>query len=327
MVKKKVLFIGIGFYDYEQAIIAEFEKLGFEVDYFSEVPPQTLFYRLYARFGKIKQLARARSLHSNHIAKHAVDDYNTVFIIKCEYLSEFALEEIRRKNPNANFILYLWDSLKRFPIIQSKFQHFDKIYSFDRQDCLNYEHLQFNPLFFRDEYRSQNNSDKGTKFGVYHLGWYHSDRLALVTKISKALDQNNISYKMILFTGYISYVIQQILGGELKGNKKFLTFKKVSATSNYDNIMSSLATLDIAHADQSGLTMRTIELLGAQKKLITTNVDIVNYDFYNPNNIIIIDRENPFIDNNFLKSDFEPVPEEITLKYSISEWLKRMVIT
>ena len=36
--------------------------------------------------------------------------------------------------------------------------------------------------------------------------------------------------------------------------------------------------------------MRTIEMLGALK-MITTNAEIQNYDFYHPNNICIVDRE------------------------------------
>jgi hypothetical protein len=49
MDKKRILFIGIGFYDYEEAIINEFKKLDYEVDYYSEVPPNTIKYRFYSR--------------------------------------------------------------------------------------------------------------------------------------------------------------------------------------------------------------------------------------------------------------------------------------
>ena len=74
-----------------------------------------------------------------------------------------------------------------------------------------------------------------------------------------------------------------------------------------------------------GLTMRTIELLGLQKKIITTNIDIVNYDFYNPVNILIIDRDSPKINKEFFTTPFTPIPQEIVSKYIISNWLKRML--
>ena len=45
------------------------------------------------------------------------------------------------------------------------------------------------------------------------------------------------------------------------------------------------------------------------KKLITTNPDIINYDFYNPNNIHVIDEENIRFDAEFFNVPYEPIPE------------------
>ena len=66
-----------------------------------------------------------------------------------------------------------------------------------------------------------------------------------------------------------------------------------------DYIGNSRVVLDLPHPMQTGLTMRTIEAIGSKKKLITTNVDIVNYDFYNPKNILLIERENINFDKSF----------------------------
>jgi hypothetical protein len=123
----------------------------------------------------------------------------------------------------------------------------------------------------------------------------------------------------------MNYLLHKLVGKELKGNKEYLIFTSITAKMNLDLIMKSKATLDIAHPQQTGLTMRTIELLGAQKKIITTNGDIVNYDFYDPQNILVIDRENPDFDTDFFKTEFNPTSNQILVKYSINEWLKRML--
>ena len=47
----------------------------------------------------------------------------------------------------------------------------------------------------------------------------------------------------------------------------------------------------------------------------------MNYDFYNENNILIIDRENPVIDQNFIDLPYELLPNEIYEKYSLSSWI------
>ena len=79
--------------------------------------------------------------------------------------------------------------------------------------------------------------------------------------------------------------------------------------------------VDIQSPLQTGLTMRTLEMVGLKKKLITTNIDIVNYDFYNPNNIMVISRDNPKLDKRFFESDYVDIPSEIYQKYSITSWI------
>jgi hypothetical protein len=324
MIKKRVLFIGIGFYDYEDAIINEFVKQGYEVDYFSETPPNTFLYRMFQRLKQDKRIKVVKEKHSLSIVEKSGKNYDLVFIIKGESFSKNAFEILKNKNKNSRFILYLWDSIRRIEGIEAKLDFFDKVFSFDRLDSINTNKLIFNPLFFRNEYSSQN-TNSIQKNHIYHLGWYHSDRLILIQKIAKYCQENNLNYQFILFTGYFSYLIQSFFGGQLKNNKKFLIFKPVSAKENFSNILNSKVTLDIAHPFQSGLTMRTIELIGAERKLVTTNQDILNYDFYNPNNILIINRNNPVLEKSFFESDYKPIPTEIRSSYAIDNWLYRMI--
>jgi len=322
---KKVLFISIGFYDYDLAIKSQFKKMGYNVDFFSEVPKQTFKYKYYKRTKNTKGHNSIVEQHTSSIIDESVKNYDLVFIIKCENLSNTDILALREKSPNAKFVLYLWDSINRILGISDKIELFDKVFSFDRLDCLSNNKLIFNPLFFREEYDNGSLIEEKQYYDIYHLGWYHSDRFKIIKKISKYLDNNKLRYKLILFTGYFNFLLQSIFGGELKGNRKNLIFKSINSKEKFDNIQKSKAILDIAHPLQNGLTMRTIELLGMQKKIITTNKEIVNYDFYNPNNVLIIDRENPCLDLSFFKTNYKKIPEDIRLKYSITNWLSRMV--
>src|SRR5690606_39098696 len=98
----------------------------------------------------------------------------------------------------------------------------------------------------------------------------------------------------------ISYLIQQkwnakalLVGKKAKTNKikglevieKGIPFSEIFKYSENSKIV-----IDIAHANQKGLSMRPFEALGLKRKLITNNTDIKNYDFYNPNNIFIIEN-------------------------------------
>jgi hypothetical protein len=70
--------------------------------------------------------------------------------------------------------------------------------------------------------------------------------------------------------------------------------------------------------------MRTIETLGAGKKIVTTNREIKHYDIYRENNVCIIERENPVIDPAFVNSNYEELQSSITEKYSIGGWVTQI---
>lgn len=73
------------------------------------------------------------------------------------------------------------------------------------------------------------------------------------------------------------------------------------------------------------MTFRVFEAIGLNKKLITTNKDIINYDFYNPNNIFIWDENIKEIPKDFLNKEYEKLPENIYRKYSLENWVKTIL--
>ena len=67
--------------------------------------------------------------------------------------------------------------------------------------------------------------------------------------------------------------------------------------------------------------MRTFEALGAGRKLITTNPYVKECPFYNPQNILIIDRENVVMNKDFLETDFVKMDTESLYKMSLDGWI------
>ena len=62
----------------------------------------------------------------------------------------------------------------------------------------------------------------------------------------------------------------------------------------------------------------------AKKKLITTNEDVVNYDFYRPENIYVY-KGKIDLGDIFFEEDYKEVDQEIYEKYSLRSWLKEIV--
>ncbi|EKY13152.1 hypothetical protein [Capnocytophaga sp. oral taxon 324] len=315
--KKRVLFIGIGFYDYDLIIQQAIEKLGFEVDYFCETP-KTITYTISNHL-KIRSISnRIKSKHSILIATKCKENYDFIFVIKGDVITPESLEIIRQKNKTAKTILYLWDSIKRMSNYKKIESYFDTIYSFDRVDALNDNKLKFKPLFYRSEYK-RDESNHSFLFDLFFIGWAHSDRATLLQKIASILEEQKLKVKFFIFVGKMSYYISK----SIRTVRSMTIRKPISPKAVVKYSTHSRAVLDLAHPLQTGLTMRTIEVLfGINRKLITTNKDIVNYSFYNENNILIINRENLEIPKSFFEKDFIPYPKEFIDSFFIENWVK-----
>jgi hypothetical protein len=60
--------------------------------------------------------------------------------------------------------------------------------------------------------------------------------------------------------------------------------------------------------------------------LITTNSEIKKVSFYNPNNILVIDRCNIQLNKYFFETNIEDIDSELYDKMSIAGWLKEIFV-
>ena len=80
--------------------------------------------------------------------------------------------------------------------------------------------------------------------------------------------------------------------------------------------------VDINHSGRQGLTMNAILGIVSGKKLVTTNNRVVDEDFYHPNNILVVDENNPVIPLSFVKS--KTVCRDMSY-LRLDNWLKHIV--
>ena len=103
----------------------------------------------------------------------------------------------------------------------------------------------------------------------------------------------------------------------------FYTFRDVSLNPisipvTIEILNKTRCMLDINPPYQVSLSTRAHEAIAARRKYITTNKHIMDYEYYDPNNILIIDIDNPLIPKEFIENPFKPVSEEILYKYSVA---------
>ena len=80
--------------------------------------------------------------------------------------------------------------------------------------------------------------------------------------------------------------------------------------------------MDIMADNQNGLTLRPMEAMFFKKKLITNNADIINYNFYNSENIFILGQRPLEEIPAFLDEPVREVPEDILDEYRMENWLE-----
>lgn len=319
LLNKNILFFSQFFFGYENKICEKFIEMGASVDMFDEMSIKKPFERALLKVSSNIFSHKTNSYYHDILSKLKGKKYDYILFIDCEMSTLQVLDACKRLFPEAKMCLHLWDSVENLKGVPEKFHYFDIVTSFDPDDCKKYK-LVLRPLFFCDEYRAQDTT-KDYEYDMSFIGTIHSDRFKILKKIKSNLPNQKMFVYPYLQSRFIYYYY-------LATKKEFWStkinnfkFKKLSANTIADVVDKSKTIIDIQHPKQTGLTMRTLEMVGMNKKLITTNKSISQYDFYNPNNICIIDRENPTIDLEFFNRPYEKLPESTYEKYSINSWV------
>ena len=104
--------------------------------------------------------------------------------------------------------------------------------------------------------------------------------------------------------------------------------EKIAPQQMMEVFEKSRCVLDSPQGGQTGLTIRTLECLGAKKKMVTSNADIKYYDFYDETNILIFEAGKPVDTNSpFFAAPYKELPPNLYGKYSLRNWLATMLRT
>lgn len=232
-----------------------------------------------------------------------------ILVIKGDFIDPKSIVELKKYGKKT--IGFFNDSTFRCPKIINVVPYFDEVFSFEKKDCIKYN-LKFATNWI---YTSVPFSTELTFTNKIFNIISEDKRLTILSKIAADLDAKKISHKIFVYskkkrkkTCSIDYISEHI---------------PLTEVNKYIN--SSQVLLDINRENQDGLTFRVFESIGLHKKLITTNADIINYDFYNPNNILVIDKNNPDIDVSFFDKEYEQLSETIYNKYTLDGWLEHVI--
>lgn len=320
---KKILYIAPKFFGYEQEIKqALINKFGAYVDFYDDRPSNDIWTKVFIRL-KLKSFVKHKVDSYYEAIFHTIQKkiYDYVFIVSPETLSQKELKRIKNLQPQAKLILYMWDSFKNKNSLHL-INMFDRVLSFDDRDVDKYN-LYFCPLFYSENFKNIASKDVMT-YDLCSIATAHSDRYKIITQIENQLSESGFKiFSFLYLPSKIMYWVRKIfLKGYRYGNISDFSFTPMTQAEVVSMMSKSNVILDINHPAQHGLTMRTFEAFGMHKKLITTNVNIKKYDFYNEANILIIDREKTIIDSKFMNTPYVFSSKDLYEKYSLNRWIK-----
>src|SRR5690606_19253716 len=210
------------------------------------------------------------------------------------------LEYIRKHNPSARIILWYWNPVEACYDISKIDKTLCEKWSFDPQDCKNFG-IQFNTTFYFNEIKAV---APKCEYDLFFLGLDKGRELKL------KMIEEDFSRRGVRPYFYI-----------VKPKDK--DARSVTYVEYLSYLAKSKAVFDFVQEGQMGLTVRVMESLFLDKKLVTTNKDIRRYDFYRPDNIFILGEDNPEALLEFINSPYLEVDKEIVAKYDVANWIAR----
>lgn len=313
---KRVLFIAPQFFGYEQEILAELERRGARVDFLLDRPFESAFLKAVTRWRRQWVIGAAERYYEQYTDLSGNYDY--VFVINGQTLSKRVLRLWRERFGRAKFFLYMWDSFFNRKDAADVLGLYDRAFTFDRDDARKYS-INFRPLFFSKGFESVANDSP--EWDISFVGTAHTDRYAVVSKVARQVSEVRAYYYLFLQAKWVYWAYRIINPAFISARLSDFNFKPLAKTDVQKIFFSSRAILDIEHPKQTGLTMRTLETLGARKKLITTNAQVMSYDFYRDSNICVVDRKVPVIPRDFLSTPYVEISPDIYRRYSLEGWL------
>lgn len=281
------------------------------------IPERSLRYLLYKFFYVLR--LPWRSLFWGEWKKH-VPEAGQIIIF--DYGYQRGMETyIRRVNPRCRVVVFYWNRVGRYNDVPLHTMNPKDLYSTDPADCRRY-HMNYNHIFYpRGLYTPP---AAAMKKRLFFLG-ADKGRAPYLLALKKAFEKEGLVCDIRMLPRKISRFRRKVRQRYREQFAEILTGTPLSYPEYINQLSGCDVLLDINQAGQTALTMRVMEAVYLSKKLITSNRDIINYDFYDPRNIFLLPEDNALPSSEdirlFLSQPFEPYSDEILEKYSFEHWL------
>ena len=320
--RKSILFISPAFFGYELSIKNALIENGFDVDFFDERTSNNSVLKAVFRVQKKLLNITILKYYQQILENIELKKYDYFFLIKGEVVPEWFIVAFKKLNPEAKLIYYTYDSFNNNNSNSVYIlKHFNACYSFDFEDVKANPGLKLKHLFYTNEFRNNATVSADKMYTISFVGTLHSNRYHTIKSL---LDRFDHTFLFFYLPARWLFVLNKLTKKGYKNLKwSEISFDKLSKQQVADIFKSSKSVLDIQRYGQSGLTMRTFEVLASGSVLITTNPYIKLADFYTQETIIVLDKQNSQSIDTEIKNKINALTVNTTNieKYHVNNWV------
>lgn len=278
----------------------------YTVNYWSTIRPIGAIWKII-RSLRLKLNNKAILDYYDYSFLDNISDDDIIILFDC-MCQQNVMDEIERRCALNRKILYYWN-----PLSEQKHKSINyngwEVWTFDPSDAKKFN-LKYAGQFVDDILLSQVPLGNSYNYDLCFVGIDKGRFVHLRILMADLNDKLRLNFRLV---------------SPLKSlyNKEYS--KRIPYIKCIEEEMSSKAILEYAQKGQIGLTLRAVESIYLQRKLVTNNSKIKNYSFYTPNNTFILQNDETEGLVEFMERPLEFYSEETRTFYSFSSWLDRII--
>jgi len=238
---------------------------------------------------------------------------DVVFVLAGQGIQTQTLKKLKEIFPNARFIWYIWDNIIFLKDYEKNKKYYDNIISFDQEEAVK-EKIDYLPTFFCREIIA------AKEYDFSFVGWAYDNRIKSLIDIMNKVNSENIY--IYLKTSWQN-LIRNIFNWRWWRLRKYIHFTSLPYNDTLEIMAKSKAIIDIPVTAQRGITLRPLEAMGVNSKIVTTSISIKKMDIYDADRICIFKEDNFKYNKEWLDAEYKKPQTEILYKYHV----KNFVIT
>lgn len=241
--------------------------------------------------------------------QHQVADYDTVILFDV-FLDSDVAEYIEKAAPRARLIVFYRNPWYNNYYVKGEARKKCEIWSFDQDDCQKYG-LKFNHQFYF--YAAADQPVEAAYASDLFFVGKDKERLPLLRKMQDELTKAGVNVRMYVVGERKKYTPEE----QAFLHKEHLSYPEVLKYNKNTNCL-----LELMQENQAGFTLRTVEAMFFNKKLVTNNPYLAQCSFYHPRNIYVLGRDPRSLTDFLLKEPAAAWDPQVVQSYSFEHWLK-----